>query len=116
MRISDWSSDVCSSDLIDRTSQQFDQLRAPVEAELAINARGMIGDRADGDPVFERDALESFAERQRACNFLFARREHIERMRAPRVDEIEAALRLHAKMQAANLERCRFGTAFGGQR
>src|SRR3546814_11273756 len=37
-------------------------------------------------------------------------------MRAPRVDEIEAALRLHAKMQAANLERCRFGTAFGGQR
>src|SRR3546814_9397486 len=54
MRISDWSSDVCSSDLLDHAVADVDALRKAVAAE---NQRGAV-DRGDARPVGAFDEIE----------------------------------------------------------
>src|SRR3546814_1880303 len=60
MRISDWSSDVCSSDLV----QQFDaritkkQIRAPFAGELGIRRVNLGQYLNPGDPVATLTALD----------------------------------------------------------
>src|SRR3546814_5304929 len=54
MRISDWSSDVCSSDLLDHAVADVDALRKAVAAE---DQRGAV-DRGDARPVGAFDEIE----------------------------------------------------------
>src|SRR3546814_2972614 len=50
MRISDWSSDVCSSDLITRAAPQF----SPLKPDLLRNYElGVKGGTADGQLLFD---------------------------------------------------------------
>src|SRR3546814_9631003 len=52
MRISDWSSDVCSSDLIpDRRSREKAEFRERADFARQLDALGEVGlDRIDGEP------------------------------------------------------------------
>src|SRR3546814_4667288 len=63
MRISDWSSDVCSSDLLDQRGGAVDDVRDLAVVDLARGAdqRGLFGRGADEEPRIDRDAMPADA-------------------------------------------------------
>src|SRR3546814_9069625 len=88
MRISDWSSDVCSSDLALRPAQEFDALDV---VEIGIEDRRIAvgGDRQfvdiDGDRALEAGTI--------AVGVDAARREIVEILRRPVDDDTRRVLR-----------------------
>src|SRR3546814_7813429 len=59
MRISDWSSDVCSSDLTVRSASTPDSLGAVVDAarEAGVLETRAVGADHDGEPLFASERL-----------------------------------------------------------
>src|SRR3546814_13424751 len=76
MRISDWSSDVCSSDLITRAAPQF----SPLKPDLLRNYElGVKGGTADGQLLFDaaiyyidwRDEIGRALRRERVWQYVW---------------------------------------------
>src|SRR3546814_10910462 len=58
MRISDWSSDVCSSDLVDRAAGGIAAIERPLRAAQNLDALGVESGKQRSDGAADIDAVE----------------------------------------------------------
>src|SRR3546814_14170118 len=125
MRISDWSSDVCSSDLCQHGRHDIRQLRVGA-ARSQRSTAGHLDDGRHGDAAFGRKGLEQA--KRRGADFRPASRAEDERalpaIVGPRVVDIEVLVAVDERTEAIYRYRKRgvsgksvsIRVALGGQR
>src|SRR3546814_7821244 len=77
MRISDWSSDVCSSDLLLTIAMEFSDL--PNKDEIADQIRKLTGERDPNKPLTDEEAQQQQQALEQQAEALQTQREEIGR-------------------------------------